>query len=282
MSNDQHNQTPQTLERATDGSELSSTPLEMDAWTSSDLEIALRGRQAVLVFPLGSVEPHGPHLPLATDRLLAEESSRRAVSALRSQGIFAWLAPSLPYAVTEYAQGFCGAISLSRPLYEQFLREISQQYLDAGFQLICWVNHHLEPEQLNAITHASRALNGSEKRKKVVAPAVVSKRWGRALGSEFRSGACHAGEYEGSMVLATHPHWVKHEIAAQLPDLDISLSQAIQEGKQGFLDAGMTQAYTGSPSTATPAEGERLYLEHTNMIVTEVMEALIVEGLEEG
>ena len=76
------------------------------------------------------------------------------------------------------------------------------------------------------------------------------------------------------MVLATRPDLVRQGIAAELPALDISLSQAIKAGKKGFLDAGMTQAYTGAPALATSEEGERLYHEHTHMVVTEVLEAL--------
>ena len=249
-------------------------PIEMASWTSHALDEELQKGRGILILPLGSVEPHGPHLPLSTDRLLAEESSRRSVQSLREKGVRAWLAPSLAYAVTEYAQGFCGAISISQPLYEQLLVEISEQYIKAGFDLICWVNHHLEPQQLAAIRNALTKMNEGHQRARVVAPAVVSRRWGRALGHEFKSGACHAGSYEGSMVLVTHPELVKQSIADELPTLEISLSEAIKAGKQGFIDAGMSEAYTGAPSRATKEEGERLYIEHNRMITTEVIEAL--------
>ena len=252
-------------------------PLYMDEWTSYDLDEAIQSTtsgQATLLLPLGSVEPHGPHLPLNTDRLLAVENAERSALELRQRGVAVWIAPSLPYAVTEYAQGFCGAISVELTLYKQLLCMLTRQYHAAGFGLICWINHHLEPQQLTAIHQASRDLNTAEDQLRVIAPAVVSKRWGKALGHEFRSGACHAGTYEGSMILATRPDLVKHQVAAKLPALEISLSEAIRAGKSGFLDAGMTQAYTGAPALATPEEGERLYIEHTHMVVTEVLEAL--------
>ena len=46
----------------------------------------------------------------------------------------------------------------------------------------------------------------------------------------------------------------------------------------------MTEAYTGAPALATPEEGERLYLEHTQMVVTEVIETLgvLTRHQEEG
>jgi creatinine amidohydrolase len=185
-----------------------------------------------------------------------------------------WVAPSLPYAVTEYAQGFCGAISIESTLYQQLLCTLARQYQAAGFGLICWINHHLEPEQLAAIGQAAHDLNSHEQSVNVIAPSVVSRRWGRSLGDEFKSGACHAGSYEGSMILVTRPDLVRQRVAADLPALDISLSKAIKDGKSGFIDAGMTRAYTGAPALATSEEGERLYIEHTHMVVTEVLEAL--------
>ena len=39
----------------------------------------------------------------------------------------------------------------------------------------------------------------------------------------------------------------------------------------------MEQAYTGAPSEMSKEEGERLYQEHTNMVVTEVMESLAIK-----
>ena len=193
----------------------------LDECSSTELETILHQHPTVLLLPLGSVEPHGPHLPLATDRLLAEENAERALEVLREKEINTWLAPALPYGVTEYAQGFCGAISLSQSLYEQLLIEISTQYIKAGFDLVCWINHHLEPQQLAAIQNAAKFMNQGEL-VRVIAPAVVSRRWGRHLGAEFKSGACHAGEYEGSMILRSNPELVHTHLAEELPTLEIS------------------------------------------------------------
>ena len=59
-----------------------------------------------------------------------------------------------------------------------------------------------------------------------------SKRWARTLTDEFKSGACHAGQYETSLVLASKPDTVKKEVASGLAANDTSLSWAIREGRQ--------------------------------------------------
>ena len=69
------------------------------------------------------------------------------------------------------------------------------------------------------------------------------------------SGACHAGCFEGSVVLAERPDLVRRETLAALPPNPASLSVAIREGKRTFEEAGGPQAYFGRPAEATAEEG---------------------------
>jgi hypothetical protein len=75
-------------------------------------------------------------------------------------------------------------------------------------------------------------------------------------------------------VLAATPHLFQPEKARDLPSVDVSLSKAINAGQKSFLEAGANDAYTGSPSQATEAEGRRLYEVLKTMVVTEVTEHL--------
>ncbi|MCA9605699.1 MAG: creatininase family protein, partial [Myxococcales bacterium] len=77
----------------------------------------------------------------------------------------------------------------------------------------------------------------------------------------FKSGACHAGSYETSLVLAVEPFLVRDEVAATLEPNPASLSVAIREGKGSFLEAGGPRAYFGYPADASATEGESLYHE---------------------
>jgi len=255
---------------------MNTPPLKLDELSSMDLDALLSDaeRQSVALLPLGSVEPHGPHMPLSTDRLLSEENALRATARLRAEGVLSFIAPSVAYGVTDYADGFCGAISLPIEVFQSLIVSIVEGYLKAGFRHVCLINHHLEPGQLEAIRAAAIDLKRRHGEQSVSAPMVVSRRWGRALGDEFKSGACHAGAYEGSMICRSHPELYQRARADSLPSLSISLSEAIQRGEPGFKAIGMTLAYTGSPERAEAEEGERLYQAHTAMVTTEVLEAL--------
>ena len=224
-------------------------------------------RVAVLV-PCGSVEPHGPHLPLATDTLISVEASARAAKLLGERGVATFVAPGVGYGVTDYAQGFAGALSIPGEVLTPFLEAVARALLRDGFSHVCLVNNHLEPAQDAAVRAAVLAFPAG--RASVACP--LTRRWARTLSDEFKRGDCHAGRYETSLVLAAGGQ-VKSE-AAGLPPLTLSLSEGIKQGKFTFSEMGIDRAYTGAPAEATREEGEALYAKLVEMIAAEVTEGL--------
>src|SRR5258705_173384 len=75
----------------------------------------------------------------------------------------------------------------------------------------------------------------------------------------FRSGARHAGRYEGSLVMAAGPGLVDDASRRALPPVHISIGKKIKEGARTFLEAGGTLAYFGDPAAATSREGEETF-----------------------
>lgn len=239
--------------------------------TYEQVEEVCRGR-AVAIVPVGSVEPHGPHLPLDTDTTISETCAARAVSALAEDGVTAVIAPSVPYGVTDYASGFAGAIGVPAEALTAMLRGIAEKLLACGFRHVCFVNNHLEPAHDAAVRASIAELPAG--RASVACP--LTRRWGRTLSDEFKRGDCHAGRYETSLVLAAG-RAVRGELEA-LPTLGLSLAEAIKAGKKTFAEIGMARAYTGAPSEATPEEGDDLYARLVTMVVTEIKEGLAAQG----
>lgn len=239
--------------------------------TTKTLDEAVAGNApAVALIPVGSVEPHGPHLPLATDTLISQSASMRAVEKLKAQNIRAMVSPPVSYGVTQFAAGFAGAISIPGEVLTTFLRAVVRGHLDTGFAHVCLVNNHLEPAHDTAVRGAIAQIPAGFA--SVACP--LSRRWARTLSDEFKSGACHAGAYETSLVLAIAPEMVDVPTAALLPDLDTSLSEGIKAGKRSFLEMGLDRAYTGAPANGSAEEGERLLDLLATMIATEVREGL--------
>jgi creatinine amidohydrolase len=215
-------------------------------------------RGAVLFLPVGSTEAHGPHLPLSTDCIISLEMSRRAARELNDRGIAALVLPTLAYSVTDFSSDFPGSISVSSETATSMIRDICRSVINQGFKRICIANSHLEPAHIESIQKA-RELIERETGVSVCFPDKRRRRWAEKLTEEFRSGACHAGSYESSLVMAANPELVKEELRLNLPPVSISLSEAIKAGMVNFKEAGGELAYFGMPAEATKEEGEASY-----------------------
>ena len=78
----------------------------------------------------------------------------------------------------------------------------------------------LEPGHDLAVREAA-GLARAEGRASVACP--LTKRWGRTLDDEYKSGACHGGSYETSIVMASAPDRVDDEARRRLPEVPVSM-----------------------------------------------------------
>jgi creatinine amidohydrolase len=237
-------------------------------WQEADIE---RARDPIVLLPIGSTEAHGPHLPLGTDAILSDELARRAALALEAEGHTVVIAPTLSYAITEYAAAFAGTVSLSAETATNLVADVCASLHAQGFARVCLVNSHLEPAHVVSLKNAcTRAEERSGKR--VAFPDQLDRRWARTLTEEYKRGACHAGSYETSLVLAARPELVKDEVRAHLKPLPIDLAKAMKAGKRTFGEAGAAHAYFGDPAAATVAEGDAIYALLVTMVTTTIRE----------
>ncbi len=212
-----------------------------------------RHPELVAVLPVGATEAHGPHLPLGTDVLIAEAMARAGAVRLAAAGVETLLLPPIAYSPAEFAADFAGTVGIGSETAALVVADLGRALARHGVRWLAIANAHLDPGHIGALASAAASLEGVIQ---VVFPDVTRRPWATRLTAEFKSGACHAGCYEGSLVLAIAPELVRTEEASRLPNNPASLSVAIRTGKRSFLEAGGAEAYFGSPSEATAAEGE--------------------------
>ncbi len=210
--------------------------------------------RTVAILPVGAIEAHGPHLPLGTDVVIALAMARAGARALKPRGLGALILPPLPYTAASFAAGFAGTVSVPGGTVTALLLDLARELTRQGFRALAVANAHLDPAHLNSIADAERrAREGGMI--PLIGPDITKKPWALRLTEEFRSGACHAGRYESSIVLAERADLVREEVRKGLPPNPSSLSKAIRSGAKSFEDADGGRAYFGWPADGTAEEG---------------------------
>lgn len=231
--------------------------------------------RTVAILPVGATEAHGPHLPLDTDVTIAEAMAEAGARRLSARGLEIVLLDGLRYTPAAFAASFPGTIDIGTGTLTALVADIAASLDRAGIATLAIANAHFDPAHLEALRAAAKAA-GEGDAIRVVFPDVTRRPWGSRLTEEFRSGACHAGRYEGSIVLARSPGRVRMEIMRELDDNPVSLSAAIGAGLGDFAEAGGTRAYFGYPSQATAEEG-RATIETLGDILAEAVSAALGE-----
>ena len=229
------------------------------------------GPGSVAILPVGAIEAHGPHLPLETDVIIAQAMARTGAVRLAARGLRVLVLPPLTYTSAGFARGFAGTLSLRPETVVATVVDIADSLRRHGYTVLAIANAHLDPDHLASIEAAVSQIRRGL-RLRVAFPNLVIKPWALRLSDEFKSGACHAGQFETSIVLAERPDLVREATMAALPPNPASLSRAIREGKMEFEEAGGPRAYFGYPAQATAEEG-RATIEALGAILDEAVQA---------
>ncbi len=240
-----------------------------------EAEALLRSpRKTVLLFPVGTTEPHGPHSPLSTDLIISLGMCRRAVRLLRDDSeMDALILPPLAYGVTRYSGAFAGAIHIAESTLQGLINDICVSLIRQGFQHIMLVNNHFEPEHVKTLHRSIESVQATTGA--LVGFLDLTRRErAAALTEEFQKAECHAGRYETSLILADRPELVDKGLMRTLPYVPINLAAVIGHGIKEFKAMGLVQAYNGSPAEATSQEGEESFARLTAMLI-ELMRELV-------
>lgn len=203
----------------------------------------------VLLVPVGSTEQHGPHLPLATDTLIAEEIAGRA--AHHTDGLM--IGPTIPVSASGEHGDFPGTLSLGTEATTSLIVELVRSAEWAAGVVL--VNGH--GGNRDAIGAAVSTLTAEGR-------AVLAwwPSWPRRL--DGGPADLHAGRIETSMMLAIDPGLVRLELAVAGPDASIEELRA--RGVRAVSPTGVL----GDPEGASGREGERFITAFVDDLVHQI------------
>jgi creatinine amidohydrolase len=208
-------------------------------------EVAAWHGACVVALPIGSLEQHGPHLPLDTDTRIAVELARR-LSATRTDVV---VAPPVSYGASGEHAGFAGTLLVNHAVLAEFLLELIRSARASFSGVVLISAHGGNHEALASVVERCR-VDGEK--------AVI---WSAAV----PGGDAHAGRTETSLMLAIDPGVVRMELAeAGCTDpLDALMPRLRAEGVRPVSSNGVL----GDPRGASAAEGELMLAAMTDDLV---------------
>lgn len=165
---------------------------------------------SILCLPIGSFEQHGPHLPLNTDVVLAEELTKRIVSRW-GEVLDLWQLPTISISFAREHEWAPGTISLSIQGLMILLRELGREINRAlpARNLAVINGHGGNMGILQALAQDLRADFGLN-------VCILHTASLTAFDADAVIPDIHGGKDETSMMLAIAPHLVRKDLIARL------------------------------------------------------------------
>lgn len=219
------------------------------------------GRRVPVLLPVAAVEQHGPHLPLATDRMIAEFFAGELNARL---GRSVLVLPSVPVGCSDHHMEFPGSLTLR---HDTFLA-VADQYLHSawrhGFHNFLVLNAHggnqgicqVLLEQFGTQHPGCQTVVATWWR--VAADALL------ALNETGPGGVGHACEFETSLMLHIAPQLVRTEAIApraNVPTFDWAEADLLRSSRAALFRTMKQMTPTGAygePAQATAAKGKQI------------------------
>ena len=166
---------------------------------------AAREADAIVVVPLGACEQHGPHLPGGTDNLLVA-SIARAAAERASVTCPIVITPTVSFGQSRHHHNFGPTLSITSRTLEHVLHDLGTSVFRSGFRRLLFLNGHGGNAAVIEVVAAELATDqavvvGAASYWKVASTEL--QRTGHVEAGRPSPG--HAGHFETSLMLATHP-----------------------------------------------------------------------------
>ncbi len=209
--------------------------------------------EVLLLVPVGSVEQHGPHLPLATDTMIANAVTRAAAERLVSTGARVLVAPSVNYGASGEHEGFPGTVSIGHEALLLLLAEFGRSACQWASGVV-FVNGHGG----NAAT---------------LTKAVELLRYeGRAVAwtsTALPDADAHAGETETSLLRFLAPWSVRVDLMAAGATEPVVRADA-PAARRRACAGSPPNGVLGDPTTSSVERGRELFDRLVRNLVAEL------------
>jgi creatinine amidohydrolase len=218
-------------------------------------------RNPVVVVPVGSVEDHGPHLPLDTDNFLiwsiCEEAARRAAGDIL-------LMPLIPYGFETHHMDFPGTIDIHMEHMLHFVLDVTKSVARHGFTRILLADGHGSNMPILDLVARRTILETDALCAPFLWPSLALGEI-REVRESGRGGMSHACELETSVYLYLDRERVQIDKARkemEQPQSEFIWSDLLNPGPVRMMDIWTRFSKTGvngDPTLATAEKGRVIF-----------------------
>ncbi len=224
-------------------------------------KLAALDRKLPVVLPIAAIEQHGPHLPVATDRLIGEHFMRQLNARLPDDVL---ILPTVSVGCSEHHMDYVGTLTLTHATFIGQLTEILNSVAAHGFTNLIISNSH--GGNIGAMQVTLEAFGRRHPGVRIVSWSW----WGLAsqklpeLNETGPGGVGHACEFETSLVLLIAPELVDMSAIVKggnRPTFDWAESDLIRRPiatlYRTFLES-TSNGEIGDATAATREKGEKI------------------------
>lgn len=232
--------------------------------TASEVREIARKDGSILIIPVGSIEQHGPHLPVATDTILVETIARKSAEKV-TNGLPVLVAPTIWTGQSPHHLYFGGTISLESEDLQKVIQEVSEAGIENGFDAILLLNGH--GGNTPVIGNVVKKVGKENPDVEVLGLSYyqLSNQVMEDIRESEAGGTGHGGEFETSLMMYLEPNLVREEwIEGTLhrPQYDLCPKDLFEDGPlqvykpfEEYTESGAI----GTPSLASKDKGEKIF-----------------------
>jgi creatinine amidohydrolase/Fe(II)-dependent formamide hydrolase-like protein len=211
----------------------------------------------VALLPVGSIEQHGPHLPLDSDAFDAEYLSKKVAEACTEPRPL--VLPLIPYGVSYHHEDFSGTISIGPDTLSRLVYEIGMSASRHGVTKLVVINGH--GGNSPALHFAAQMINRDAHIFTCVDTGETSDPDIHAFTETPND--VHAGEIETSTTLASRPHLVKKDrmkrFVPRFSNRYLNFSSKRSVGWYAHTSKISSTGVLGDPTKASREKGEQIW-----------------------
>lgn len=209
------------------------------------------------VIPVGSLEQHGPHLPIMTDWAIATELGRRVAERMN-----AFLLPAFPISTCREHMGKKGSVWMEATTFYQMMYDVVMSLKTQGFKRVAFVITHGGIFVMGPLVRDLNARFNPDLMVAFVTPDTSN------LKGITETRGLHADESETSQILAIAPETVHMDRAV---DFDPEVPRPYLN--YGSIFRASPTGVWGYPTKATAEKGELILQRSTDNAVDELNRA---------